>query len=141
MRIDQPSGEKTKSDLLEVQAQADAPDAPELQPSQEESQAETPPPAPEPTVARAVRIPQVPAGPLTLAMRMQEPARTDAIEAIVSKGEAIWLQSITGEVVSKGYGEDVVIRVRPEPRPFIAQHAVHMMFYRGKLILEVPEPR
>jgi len=97
-------------------------------------------PTPESPVATATPTPAAPkrVGKLTAMLTLEEPARTEALEKAATAGLTVNLRSKTGEPVRWRYGEHVLV-VPPEPKPFAAAHAIHLLFCAPHLVEEVED--
>jgi len=95
--------------------------------------AESPAPAATAVVAGPKRV-----GKLTAMMALEEPARTEALEKAATAGLTVYLRSRTGSDVRWRYGDHVLV-VPPEPKPFAAAHAIHLLFCAPHLVEEVEE--
>ena len=92
--------------------------------------------------AVATGIPASPPPPstsLTRLMAFTEPQRTDALERAVNSGMAVYLCSKTGAELRARYGEHI-LTVPTKPKPFIAAHAIHLLWYFKGQIAEVADP-
>lgn len=78
------------------------------------------------------------AGKLTALMALEEPARTEALEKATTAGLTVSLRSRTGKDVRWRYGEHTLV-VPPEPKPFAAAHAIHLLFTAPHLVEEVED--
>ena len=97
------------------------------------------PEVPATTQAPAATAPQPkPVGKLTAMLALEEPARTEALEKAATAGLTVNLRSKTGEAVRWRYGEHVLV-VPPEPKPFAAAHAIHLLFCAPHLVEEVED--
>lgn len=74
-------------------------------------------------------------GALTAMMALPEPARTEALERAVNSGASFQLRSATGQEVRCRYGNTVLV-VPPQPREFMAAHAIHLLWTLGKRVVE-----
>ena len=85
--------------------------------------------------------PVAPAGKLTLAQRMAlpEPRRTAELERAAERGEQFYLRSRSRKQIRQRYG-GIIITVGREPKGFSAAHAIHLLWYCGEAIEEVPGP-
>jgi len=79
-----------------------------------------------------------PTGKLTALMALEEPARTEALEKATTAGLTVSLRSRTGKDVQWRYGEHILV-VPPEPKPFAAAHAIHLLFTAPHLVEEVED--
>lgn len=116
----------------------------------EDPRQETPTAAAAPRGARGAEAPTpleigvapgaAPAGNMTITemMAMDEPRRTDMLEKAVQAGVVVNLRSRTDADVVQSYGE-FILRLGRKSKPFTAAHALHLLWYRGSEIEEVPE--
>ena len=97
-------------------------------------------PAAESPAPAATAVAQAPTrvGKLTAMMALEEPARTEALEKAATAGLTVYLRSRTGSDVRWRYGDHVLV-VPPEPKPFAAAHAIHLLFCAPHLVEEVEE--
>ena len=97
-------------------------------------------PAAESPAPAATAVAQAPTrvGKLTAMMALDEPARTEALEKAATAGLTVYLKSKTGSDVRWRYGDHVLV-VPPEPKPFAAAHAIHLLFCAPHLVEEVEE--
>lgn len=79
-----------------------------------------------------------PAVSLRALMALEEPARTAALEEAVDSGTVFYLKSTSGKPVRQSFG-DKVLEVTSRPRPFLANHAIHLLWHKGTEIVEVSE--
>jgi len=71
-------------------------------------------------------------------MALPEPARTNALEKAATGGTVFYLKTRDGKELRQRYG-DVILVVGPRPKPFLAAHAIHLLWYQGSRIEEVDE--
>ena len=99
--------------------------------------APTTPEGPVPMTAPSVPAPKR-VGKLTAMLALEEPARTEALEKAATGGLTVYLRSRTGKDVQWRYGEHILV-VPPEPKPFAAAHAIHLLFSAPHLVEEVED--
>jgi len=75
---------------------------------------------------------------LTEMMALPEPERTELMEKAVASGKVVNLRSRTGEEIRQSYGEHVLV-VTGKPKPFVAAHAIQLLWYLPDEVEEVPE--
>ena len=75
-------------------------------------------------------------GPLTAMMALAEPKRTAALEAVVQSGDVFTIRSRTGGTVKVSHGEHV-LQVPPAGKPFVAGHAIHLLWTAPDKVEEV----
>ena len=93
--------------------------------------------APSPVATATAQLPRS-TGKLTALMALEEPARTEALEKATTAGLTVSLRSRTGKDVQWRYGEHILV-VPPEPKPFAAAHAIHLLFAAPHLVEEVED--
>ncbi len=93
---------------------------------------------PEPPPAAAPASPETKGMRLTDMMALPEPQRTHALEAAVEAGEVFSLKAKGRKEVRVRYGEHI-LKVPPKPKPFIAAHAIHLLWTVPNLVEEVEE--
>ena len=75
---------------------------------------------------------------LTPMMALDEPQRTESLEAFVNSGESVLMRSRTDSEVRVRYGKIVLI-VPKTPKPFTPGHAIHLLWTAPNLVEEVAE--
>lgn len=120
---DEPKAEEPKAEVAAAEGKAETEPAPKAEAATPKDDSQ---PRPAPSAA----------GRLTDTMALPEPPRTEALEKLVNSGETFLLQSRTGRAVRCRYGEHILL-VPPQPKPFMAAHAIHLLFTAPDAVEEV----
>lgn len=93
------------------------------------------------TAPEAASAPSPPTGggrSLTELMALPEPQKTLALENAAHSGRTVYLRSKTGKEERRRYGQHVLV-VPAKPKPFTAQHAIHLLDVASDRVEECEE--